>query len=114
MALEPVGGDEQRLRAQLDRADGDLNAAYKECVAQLEGDDLERLRAAQRAWITFRDEHARANGNEPTAALLAVTARRAAELREFYLAEAPRKPPPARGTSDKADSNVPDPFERAR
>jgi uncharacterized protein YecT (DUF1311 family) len=120
MVLEPVGGDREKLRAQLERADGELNAAYRECVAQLEGDDLERLRAAQRAWITFRDEHSRANGNEPTAALLAVTARRAAELREFYLTEAPRrtseptKPALAHGTSEKADKNIPDPFERAR
>ncbi|MFM4702730.1 lysozyme inhibitor LprI family protein [Aeromonas bivalvium] len=41
------------------RADAKLNAAYKKRVATLDKAQLERLRTAQRAWITFRDAQCR-------------------------------------------------------
>jgi len=37
-------------------ADAALNAAYRQVMARLANDDRERLRSAQRAWITFRDK----------------------------------------------------------
>lgn len=36
-------------------ADAELNAAYREIMAQASPAGRHRLRAAQRAWITFRD-----------------------------------------------------------
>ncbi|MDX7901349.1 lysozyme inhibitor LprI family protein [Aeromonas media] len=41
------------------RADARLNAAYKKRVATLDKAQLDRLRTAQRAWITFRDAQCR-------------------------------------------------------
>ncbi|MGE6295661.1 lysozyme inhibitor LprI family protein [Aeromonas media] len=41
------------------RADARLNAAYKKQVAALDKAQLDRLRTAQRAWITFRDAQCR-------------------------------------------------------
>lgn len=41
------------------RADARLNAAYKKRVVVLDKAQLERLRTAQRAWITFRDAQCR-------------------------------------------------------
>jgi len=41
------------------RADARLNAAYKKRVATLDKVQLDRLRTAQRAWITFRDAQCR-------------------------------------------------------
>ena len=37
------------------KADGELNRAYKAAVAGLDGDSQTLLRAAQRDWIKFRD-----------------------------------------------------------
>ncbi len=39
------------------KADAELNQVYQQLTAKLEPDHLERLRIAQRAWITFRDAH---------------------------------------------------------
>ena len=40
-------------------ADTDLNHVYQELLAKLKGDDnaTKKLRAAQQAWIAFRDAH---------------------------------------------------------
>ena len=53
-------------------ADADLNAAYKEAMAVMQGYDFDlpktergaeaNLRAAQRAWVTFRDAACAAEG----------------------------------------------------
>jgi uncharacterized protein YecT (DUF1311 family) len=44
-------------RSELDEADRQLNAAYQAVIARHPGDPtfVERLRAAQRAWMAFRD-----------------------------------------------------------
>jgi len=44
-----------------DAADAALNAAYREIVSRLGGDEATRvlLRDAQRAWVTFRDAECR-------------------------------------------------------
>ncbi|TVP42524.1 MAG: DUF1311 domain-containing protein [Halomonas sp.] len=36
-------------------ADGELNAAYQELISKLSQSSRDQLRAAQRAWIVFRD-----------------------------------------------------------
>ncbi len=38
------------------KADGQLDAVYKQVAARLERPGQERLRDAQRAWISFRDK----------------------------------------------------------
>ena len=40
-------------------ADADLNRVYQELLSKLKNDDtaVKKLRAAQRAWLTFRDAH---------------------------------------------------------
>lgn len=40
---------------ELDAADARLNSTYKALTRQLEEADLERLKQAQRAWISYRD-----------------------------------------------------------
>lgn len=42
-------------RTDFDLADGDLNRAYQEKLAQEDKDGKSLLRKAQRAWIVFRD-----------------------------------------------------------
>ena len=41
------------------RADADLNSVYQELLSKLKNDDnaTKKLRAAQRAWLAFRDAH---------------------------------------------------------
>jgi uncharacterized protein YecT (DUF1311 family) len=91
------------------RADADLNAAYRDAIAMAQRRDRDRsagerdsdarpgyeavLRAAQRAWLTYRDQHctwvgyndARGGTMEPmsySSCLAGVTRERIAELRE--------------------------------
>ena len=40
-------------------ADAELNKAYKDLSAKMQGPDLEELRAAQRLWVQFRDAEAK-------------------------------------------------------
>src|SRR5699024_3694632 len=40
---------------ELEAADARLNSTYKALTQQLEKADLERLKQAQRAWISYRD-----------------------------------------------------------
>ncbi len=37
------------------KADADLNSTYKATLAKLKGADADRLRTAQRAWVSYRD-----------------------------------------------------------
>lgn len=41
------------------QADGDMNRVYRELLSKLKSDDnaIKKLRAAQRAWLAFRDAH---------------------------------------------------------
>ena len=125
IAVPGSGAARKPTGADLERADGGLNATYQQCLARLVSDDAERLRDAQRAWVTFRDEHARASKRRSTAALLEVTATRGKLLAGFYLGGAPGAPPPlasgpkdaprpATGGTGKEGGKTPDPFERAR
>ena len=41
------------------KADKNLNAIYKQLLSVLDDDSKVKLRAAQRAWISYRDAHAR-------------------------------------------------------
>jgi uncharacterized protein YecT (DUF1311 family) len=47
----------QCAEADLKAADADLNAAYKQLMARPDEAFKQRLRAAQRAWVAFRDAH---------------------------------------------------------
>jgi uncharacterized protein YecT (DUF1311 family) len=47
----------QCAEADLKAADADLNAVYKQLMARPDGAFTQRLRAAQRAWVAFRDAH---------------------------------------------------------
>jgi uncharacterized protein YecT (DUF1311 family) len=42
-------------KAEYDKADAELNRVYQQALQSLAPDHQERLRTAQRAWITFRD-----------------------------------------------------------
>jgi uncharacterized protein YecT (DUF1311 family) len=46
------------LNEQFRKADADLNAAYKEVMAQLSESRQAKLREAQKAWIVFRERNA--------------------------------------------------------
>lgn len=39
------------------KVDAELNRVYQQVMSKLEPDHRERLKIAQRAWITFRDAH---------------------------------------------------------
>lgn len=39
------------------KADAELNRVYQQVMSKLEPDHRERLKVAQRAWLTFRDAH---------------------------------------------------------
>jgi uncharacterized protein YecT (DUF1311 family) len=41
----------------LEAADADMNAVYKQVVAHRDATFIKRLRIAQRAWLAFRDAH---------------------------------------------------------
>jgi uncharacterized protein YecT (DUF1311 family) len=42
-----------------DRSDAKLNKVYKALVAKLEGKEIDQLKEAQRAWLTYRDAECR-------------------------------------------------------
>jgi len=78
----------------LDKADQNLNEAYKALLAALEQGEREKLREAQRAWVQFRDadtafSYLRSGEGGSLAGLVAVnhkldlTAERARHLRAF-------------------------------
>lgn len=39
------------------KADAELNKVYQQLLPKLEGEQKEKLKVAQRAWLTFRDAH---------------------------------------------------------
>ena len=70
-------------------ADKALNKEYQRVMTTLESQGLpackERLRAAQRAWIKFRDEHCHYEGTTGYTGRWAVCMKEATELRTDYL-----------------------------
>ncbi len=48
----------QQARAEFDKADAGLNQIYAKVQAKLDKEGKEKLKAAQRAWVTFRDAQA--------------------------------------------------------
>lgn len=108
-----------QLSRQLEQADSELNAAYKDCVAALDNTDISMLRDAQRAWITFRDAQARTK-NALTTSLMIINYR-TAQLREFYLGDARTTTATSEQltgrdslSAQNSSRKIPDPFERAR
>jgi uncharacterized protein YecT (DUF1311 family) len=45
---------------QWKKSDAELNRTYAEILKKLEAPDADRLRKAQRAWVTYRDAHCEA------------------------------------------------------
>jgi uncharacterized protein YecT (DUF1311 family) len=95
------------LAVLLPRMDPELNIVYQRCLHLLSEDAAVRLRDAQRAWIAFRDA-LRPFG---VSVVYQTTAYRIHQLSDFYVGEG-LEPQPY--NAEKADSSVPDPFERAR
>jgi len=114
--LRPDPAEEAESAGKMRQMDEQLNVVYQRCLGVVAPDDALKLRAAQRAWITFRDE----NRGFGSAVLLQITAYRITQLNNFYIKAGqynvfptpPPEPPPP--SADKADPTVPDPFERAR
>lgn len=121
----------ETLRAQLATADSALNAVYQQCLSHLDREAQDRLREAQRAWIAFRDENARANfesdaRGQAIAASLQLTLRRTAQMSGFYLSNStaisqrtaappPRSSPAVRPAAEETPNpSIPDPFAGAR
>lgn len=80
------------ITAEHERQDARLNRAYKKVMAGLSDDRKDALRAAQRAWITFRDAncdfHFDPEGGtwarvEANSCMMSETAERATELEQF-------------------------------
>ncbi len=46
--------------AELKKADAELNRTYQEALGKLKGDNVTRLRTAQRAWVAYRDAQCQA------------------------------------------------------
>ena len=114
--LRPDPAEEAESTAKMRQTEEQLNVVYQRCLGVVAPDDALKLRAAQRAWIAFRDE----NRGFGTAVILQITADRITQLNNFYIKAGqdsvfPTPPPqPPSPPADKADPTVPDPFERAR
>lgn len=102
--------DDAALR--LARTDEELNVVYQRCLSSVTGVDAQKLRDAQNMWNAFRNAHNGFGAN----LLLAITSRRIEQLNDFYIRTAPppQQQQPSQRVEEKADSSVPDPFERAR
>jgi uncharacterized protein YecT (DUF1311 family) len=48
----------QQARKDFEKADARLNSVYKKLLAELDAEGQAKLKAAQRAWIAFRDAEA--------------------------------------------------------
>jgi uncharacterized protein YecT (DUF1311 family) len=48
----------QEAAADFKKADAELNKVYPQVVAKLDAEGKEKLKAAQRAWVAFRDAQA--------------------------------------------------------
>jgi uncharacterized protein YecT (DUF1311 family) len=74
MAAGPPNQPREELRSRLQAADANLNKMYQECIERLSPGEIKVLRDAQRAWVKFRDENARANYKpSPTGEALAAS-----------------------------------------
>ena len=62
LAVPAVGQSQQDLNReaaeQFERVDRELNRVYRDAEAKLDAEGKAKLRAAQRAWIAFRDAEA--------------------------------------------------------
>jgi uncharacterized protein YecT (DUF1311 family) len=106
---------EEQSSSRLARTDEELNVVYQRSLGTVTAEGAQKLRNAQKAWIAFRDQN-RAFG--PYLVLL-ITSDRITQLNNFYIeagevSSLPKMPQPAPIAAEKADSSVPDPFERAR
>jgi len=114
--LRPDPAEEAESTAKMRQTDEQLNVVYQRCLGAVPPDDALKLRAAQRAWVAFRDE----NRGFGSTVVFQITANRITQLNNFYIKAGqysvfptpPEPPPPP--PADKADPMVPDPFERAR
>ena len=98
--------DLEACRKTLDEADADLTVAYKRSLDSLSAEEQNKLQQAERAWIEFRDQNARAHVGDPSDrapvwASTVVTRRRTEQLQTFYgklpslaLANPPTTPSP--------------------
>jgi uncharacterized protein YecT (DUF1311 family) len=48
----------RQAEADFEKADAELNRAYKKTLSDLDADGQKKLKATQRAWIAFRDAQA--------------------------------------------------------
>jgi uncharacterized protein YecT (DUF1311 family) len=48
----------RQAEADFEKADSELNRVYKKVLSDLDADGQKKLKAAQRAWIAFRDAQA--------------------------------------------------------
>ena len=108
--------DTPQVLEKFQSADRSLNTAYKSAL-ETSVNDVEAAREAQRAWIIYRDEHARANKDSETWAKFEVTVRRAAQLYVFSMGIHQKEAVEARPSQDDAivpGKKVHDPFESGR
>ena len=111
--ITPASGAEEKIVTTRDlleeadrefkKADAAMNAAYRELLRYLDPKETESLRAAQRAWLAFRDAEAKFGGLEfdggtlqPVAmvnTLTQLTNERAAHLRLHKEARASTRSP---------------------
>ena len=102
--------DDTNYTALMAPKDTELNTVYQRCLHSLAPEEAAKLREAQRAWIASRD----ASRYRGVRFLYALTADRAEQLNNFYIAtENLSQPEEAEPEQEKADPTVPDPFERA-
>jgi uncharacterized protein YecT (DUF1311 family) len=108
---------EEQSSSGLARTDAELNVVYQRSLGTVSGDDAQKLRDAQKAWIAFRDQN-RVFGRY---LVFLITSDRITQLNNFYIkageeSSLPAMPQPApiAEAKAKADSTTPDPFERAR
>jgi len=70
LILPVLGQDQQTLNqqaaARYAEADARLNRVYKKLMAQLTPSEQDKLAAAQRLWIQYRDAHAKARADSNT------------------------------------------------
>lgn len=83
----------QQALAEFDKADASLNKVYSKVQAKLDKEGKEKLKAAQRAWVEFRDAQAdldadlmRGGSAAPmlhSGSMAQSTSKRTTELNEF-------------------------------
>ncbi len=109
-----------RLQSQLHDADRELNECYRKFLT-VRKEDAGAAREAQRAWIVYRDENARACRGSETEATLLLTTQRIAQLRKFStdpVESAPDEEKMEPQISQRTETlppgrKIPNPFDRA-